>query len=106
MLGYDSKEDLLSRRVPDTVSTDHDERGNLIEEVERQPSPQGREINLLRKDGTPIVCFDTAASSATPPAAFSVIKAPFSTSPPAARWSASSTKSRSLPATSSTASPI
>ncbi len=59
MLGYDSKEDLLSRRVPD-IFTDHAERKSLIEEVERQPSPQGREINLLRKDGTPIVCLNTA----------------------------------------------
>jgi PAS domain S-box-containing protein len=61
MLGYDSKEELLSRRVPD-ILPDHTERKSLMEEVERQPSPQGREINLLRKDGTPIVCLNTATS--------------------------------------------
>jgi PAS domain S-box-containing protein len=61
MLGYDSKEELLSRRVPD-ILPDQIERKALMEEVERQPSPQGREINLLRKDGTPIVCLNTATS--------------------------------------------
>jgi PAS domain S-box-containing protein len=61
MLGYDSKEELLSKRVPD-ILPDHTERKSLMEEVERQPSPQGREINLLRKDGTPIVCLNTATS--------------------------------------------
>jgi PAS domain S-box-containing protein len=61
MLGYDSKEELLSMRVPD-ILPDPAERKSLMEEVERQPSPQGREINLLRKDGTPIVCLNTATS--------------------------------------------
>ena len=61
MLGYDSKEDLLSKRVPD-VFTDHAERKSLMEEVERQPSPQGREINLIRKDGTAIVCLNAATA--------------------------------------------
>jgi PAS domain S-box-containing protein len=61
MLGYDSKEELLSMHVPD-ILPDHSERKALMEEVERQPSPQGREINLLRKDGTPIVCLNTATS--------------------------------------------
>jgi PAS domain S-box-containing protein len=61
MLGYDSKEELLSMHVPD-ILPDPLERKALMEEVERQPSPQGREINLLRKDGTPIVCLNTATS--------------------------------------------
>jgi len=61
ILGYDSKQDLLSKRVPD-ILIDRAERKSLIEEVERQPSPQGREINLLRKDGTPIVCLNTATA--------------------------------------------
>ena len=61
MLGYDSKEELLSKRVPD-ILTDRGERKSLVEEVERQPSPQGREINLLRKDGSPIVCLNTASA--------------------------------------------
>jgi PAS domain S-box-containing protein len=61
MLGYDSKEELLSKHVQD-ILPDQIERKALMEEVERQPSPQGREINLLRKDGTPIVCLNTTTS--------------------------------------------
>ncbi len=61
MLGYDSKEELLSKRVPE-IFTDHDERKSLMEEVGRQPTPQAREINLLRKDGSPIVCLNTASA--------------------------------------------
>ena len=61
ILGYDSKDELLSMRVPD-ILPDKAERKSLMEEVERQPSPQGREINLLRKDGTPIVCLNTATA--------------------------------------------
>jgi PAS domain S-box-containing protein len=61
MLGYDSKEELLSRRVPELYA-DPNERTALMEEVERQPSPQAREISLLRKDGTPIVCLNTTTS--------------------------------------------
>jgi two-component system NtrC family sensor kinase len=61
MLGYDSKEELLSKRVPD-IFTDHDERKSLMEEVDRQPSPQGRELTLLRKDGASIVCLNTASA--------------------------------------------
>jgi PAS domain S-box-containing protein len=61
MLGYDSKEELLSKRVQE-IFTDRAERKSLIEEIECQPTPQGREINLLRKDGTPIVCLNTATS--------------------------------------------
>jgi PAS domain S-box-containing protein len=61
MLGYDSKEELLSKRVPE-ILIDQAERKSLMEEVERQPSPQGREINLTRKDGTSIVCLNTATA--------------------------------------------
>jgi PAS domain S-box-containing protein len=61
MLGYDSKDELLSKRVPD-VFTDQAERKSLVDEVERQPSPQGREINLTRKDGAAIVCLNTATA--------------------------------------------
>ncbi|MGB6897484.1 MAG: PAS domain S-box protein [Candidatus Acidiferrum sp.] len=61
MLGYDSKEDLLSRKVPD-IFADPAERKALQEEVERQNAPQGREITLLRKDGSPIVCLNTATA--------------------------------------------
>jgi PAS domain S-box-containing protein len=61
MLGYDSKEDLLKRRVPE-VFVDRAERKVVKDEVERQPMVQGREITLIRKDGTSIVCLNTAAA--------------------------------------------
>jgi PAS domain S-box-containing protein len=61
MLGYDSKEELLAQRVPD-IFLDRDERKSLKNEVERQPILQGREITLTRKDGTPLICLNTAAA--------------------------------------------
>jgi PAS domain S-box-containing protein len=61
MLGYDSKDELLSRTVPDIVVSGG---GNnpLMEEVERTPAAPGREVTLLRKDGTPMVCLNTATA--------------------------------------------
>src|ERR1700681_1572618 len=61
MLGYDSKEELLTRRVPD-IFHDRGERKSLKDEVERQPILQGREITLTRKDGTSLICLNTAAA--------------------------------------------
>jgi PAS domain S-box-containing protein len=61
MLGYDSKEDLLKRQV-DEIFVDRAERKTLKHEVERQAMLQGREITLVRKDGTSIVCLNTAAA--------------------------------------------
>jgi PAS domain S-box-containing protein len=61
MLGYDSKEELLSRRVPN-IFHDRVERKSLQNEVERQPILQGREITLTRKDGTSLICLNTAAA--------------------------------------------
>jgi PAS domain S-box-containing protein len=61
MLGYDSKDELLSRAVPD-IATASGEKNPLMEEVERAPSSPGREITLLRKDGTPMVCLNTATA--------------------------------------------
>ncbi len=61
MLGYDSKEELLKRRVPE-IFVDQAERKIVQAEVERQPMIQGREITLIRKDGTSIVCLNTAAA--------------------------------------------
>jgi len=61
MLGYDSKEELLARRVPD-IFHDREERKSLKNEVERQPILQGREITLTRKDGTSLICLNTAAA--------------------------------------------
>jgi PAS domain S-box-containing protein len=61
MLGYDSKEDLLKRQVTE-ILVDREERKTLKDQVERQASPQGREVTLVRKDGTSIVCMNTAAA--------------------------------------------
>jgi two-component system NtrC family sensor kinase len=61
MLGFDTKEELLAKKVPE-VFTSREERKLLIEEVERQSTVQSREITLQRKDGHPIVCLNTAAA--------------------------------------------
>jgi PAS domain S-box-containing protein len=60
MLGYDSKADLLARTVPE-VFTDRAERKTLKHQMESEALLEGREITLLRKDGTSIVCLNTAA---------------------------------------------
>jgi len=61
MLGYDSKEDVLKRRVPE-IFVDQAERKIVKEQIERQPMIQGREITLIRKDGGSIVCLNTATA--------------------------------------------
>lgn len=61
MLGYDSKEDLLKRQVAE-ILIDPAERKALMQQAETQPMVAGREITLLRKDGTSIVCLNTAAA--------------------------------------------
>jgi PAS domain S-box-containing protein len=61
MLGYDSKEDLLKRQVPE-VLIDPAERKALMQQAEAQPMVSGREVTLLRKDGGSIVCLNTVAS--------------------------------------------
>jgi PAS domain S-box-containing protein len=61
MLGYDSKEELLARRVSE-VFVDAEMRSLVIEEVNRQPAPEGREITLRRKDGQPIICLNTSTA--------------------------------------------
>jgi PAS domain S-box-containing protein len=60
MLGYDSKEDLLARTLAD-ILPDPEQRRFLRLEVEGQPQLQGREITLARKDGSPLICLNTAA---------------------------------------------
>lgn len=60
MLGYDSKEDLLTHSVADIIP-DAAQRRLLRQEVDSQPMLQGREMTLLRKDGNAIVCLNTAA---------------------------------------------
>jgi len=61
MLGYDSKEDLLSRTFADFLP-DGAQRRALREQVDNQPMVQGREITLTRKDGGQIVCLNTAGA--------------------------------------------
>jgi PAS domain S-box-containing protein len=61
MLGYDSKEELLGRKVSE-IFVDQEQRNLLTREVNSQPMPQGREIILRRKDGQPVVCLNTASA--------------------------------------------
>jgi PAS domain S-box-containing protein len=61
MLGYASKEELLSRSFADLLP-DETQRRALRERVENQPLVQGREITLTRKDGRPLVCLNTAGA--------------------------------------------
>lgn len=61
MLGYASKEELLQRKVPE-ILLDPAERKALMDYAERQPLVQGREVTLQRKDGTSIICLNTAAA--------------------------------------------
>ena len=60
MLGYDSKEELLSHSLAD-VLPDAQQRKLLRQEVDTEPMLQGRELTLIRKDGHPIICLNTAA---------------------------------------------
>jgi PAS domain S-box-containing protein len=60
MLGYNSKDDLLSHTLAD-VLPDTQQRRLLRQEVDTQPMLQGREITLIRKDGSPVICLNTAA---------------------------------------------
>src|SRR5580698_10703329 len=60
MLGYDSKEELLTHSLAD-VLPDAQQRRLLRQEVDNEPMLQGRELTLIRKDGHPIICLNTAA---------------------------------------------
>ena len=61
MLGYDSKEELLQQKVGE-VFVDQEQRSLLAREVNRQPTPEGREITLRRKNGKPLVCLNTSTA--------------------------------------------
>jgi PAS domain S-box-containing protein len=61
MLGYESKEELLAKRVTD-VFVDEAQRETVMREVNNQPAPQGREITLRRKDGQPLICLNAATA--------------------------------------------
>ena len=65
ILGYDSKAELLEKKVSE-VFPDEPLRVTLQQEVERQPLLEGREITLLKKDGTRITCLNTAAAVRDP----------------------------------------
>jgi PAS domain S-box-containing protein len=60
MLGYDSKEELLGRKVSE-VFVDQEQRPVLTTDANNPLNPQGREIVLRRKDGQPLVCLNTAS---------------------------------------------
>ena len=61
MLGYDSKEELLSHTFAELLP-DEAQRRALREEVDSQTMVRGREITLTRKDGKPLVCLNTAGA--------------------------------------------
>lgn len=61
MLGYDSKDELLARRVSE-IFPDETVRAMVRQEVDRHPVLEGREITLHRKDGSPVICLNTAAA--------------------------------------------
>jgi PAS domain S-box-containing protein len=61
MLGYDSKDELLAKKVTE-VFVDDEQRTSLVREVNNQPTPHAREITLRRKDGESIVCLNTASA--------------------------------------------
>jgi len=61
ILGYESKDELLTRKVSEIFS-DEALRKSVRTEVDRQPIVEGREIVLIRKDGKPIICLNTAAA--------------------------------------------
>jgi len=61
ILGYDSKAELLARKVTD-IFPDDELRRLVRQEVNQQPVLAGREITLLRKDGAFITCLNTAAA--------------------------------------------
>ena len=61
MLGYETKADLLAHKVEE-IFIDRTERKALKEHVDGQTSMQSREITLVRKDGTSVVCLHTAVA--------------------------------------------
>ena len=61
MLGYSSKEELLSKKVTD-IFVDQEQLTQLTREVNNQPAPESREITLRRKDGHSIICLNTASA--------------------------------------------
>jgi two-component system NtrC family sensor kinase len=58
MLGYDSKEELLSKRATEVFADDLLQ--NAVAYAAGSAGPQGREITLRRQDGQPVHCLNTA----------------------------------------------
>jgi two-component system NtrC family sensor kinase len=65
ILGYDSKSELMAKKVPD-IFPDQSLRKNVRNEVDQQTVLAGREITLLRKDGAFVICLNTAAAVRDP----------------------------------------
>ena len=65
ILGYDSKADLLARKVTH-IFPDEALRTVIQQEVDQHPVLAGREITLIRKDGGFITCLNTAAAVRDP----------------------------------------
>lgn len=65
ILGYDSKQELLAKKVTD-IFPDEALRNVVQQEVDRHPVLEGREITLMRKDGSAITCLNTAAAVRDP----------------------------------------
>src|SRR5437899_2560620 len=61
MLGYSSKEELMSMRVSE-VFADESQRISIVQEVSSEASPRGHELTLRRKDGQPVYCLNTASA--------------------------------------------
>jgi PAS domain S-box-containing protein len=61
MLGYDSKDEVLSRSFAD-ILPDAAQRQLLRQQVDTQVKPQSSEITLTRKDGSAVVCLNTAGA--------------------------------------------
>jgi len=61
MLGYDSREEILRKRVSEFIA-DEEQRAAVVREVNRQPSPEGRELTLRRKDGQLVYCLNTSTA--------------------------------------------
>jgi len=59
MLGYSSREELLTKNAKD-LYVDQNERRARNADLEQQGRLVAREIVLRRKDGTPVTCLDTA----------------------------------------------
>jgi PAS domain S-box-containing protein len=61
MLGYDSKEELLSRSFAD-ILPDETQRRLWHHEVSTHPVVHGRELTLTRKDGSKVFCLSRAGA--------------------------------------------